>query len=103
MADLNSYSSSNNIKATMAHVKTTGGIFFSDEVLWGHRNNVMIIQYPKTVDQGKPDNENADSAPQAGRVKEEACRCKETAHMTPRQLFGLMISDLAFWKKEKKR
>ena len=32
----------------------------------------------------------------------DACRCKETSEMTPRQLVGLMISDLAFWKKTKK-
>jgi hypothetical protein len=40
---------------------------------------------------GKPAEEGGD----------EACRCKETAAMKPRDLLKLMISDLAFWKKEK--
>ncbi len=34
--------------------------------------------------------------------KDDACRCKETSQMTPRELLRVMISDLAFWKKEKK-
>lgn len=59
----------------------------------------MIIKYPKTVDHGEEGKENA----AAGIAKEDACRCKETSRMTPRQLIGLMISDLTFWKKEKKR
>jgi hypothetical protein len=33
----------------------------------------------------------------------EACRCKEASNMTPKELLGLMMSDLAFWKKEKKK
>lgn len=37
-----------------------------------------------------------------GSAGEAACRCKETAVMTPRQLLGLMMHDLAFWKKRKK-
>lgn len=31
------------------------------------------------------------------------CRCKEASKMTPRQLLGLMLDDLTFWNKEKKR
>ena len=31
----------------------------------------------------------------------ENCRCKEVAKKTPREMLGLMISDLAFWKKGK--
>ncbi len=63
----------------------------------------MIIRYQKTFD---PD------GPGAGKKVEErqsgagdgdvTCRCKETSHMTPRELLRLMISDLAFWKKTKK-
>ena len=34
--------------------------------------------------------------------QEKDCRCEETAAMKPRELLKLMISDLAFWKKEKK-
>ena len=33
---------------------------------------------------------------------DDACRCKETSHMTPRELLRLMMNDLAFWKKAKK-
>ncbi len=32
----------------------------------------------------------------------DVCRCEETAKMTPRELIGLMMKDLAFWKKAKK-
>jgi hypothetical protein len=39
---------------------------------------------------------------QAGAGKDDACRCKETSQMTPRELLKLMMNDLAFWKKEKK-
>ena len=38
----------------------------------------------------------------SGDSGEDSCRCKETADMTPRQLLGLMMRDLAFWKKSKK-
>ncbi len=62
----------------------------------------MIIQYPKTVDPGGPGTEKKIAAPQAEAGKEDACRCKEASEMTPRQLIGLMLSDLAFWKKAKK-
>ncbi len=31
----------------------------------------------------------------------ENCRCKEVAKKTPREMLGLMISDLTFWKKDK--
>lgn len=30
---------------------------------------------------------------------DDACRCKETSEMKPRQLLKLMLSDLAFWKR----
>lgn len=31
------------------------------------------------------------------------CRCKEVAKKTPREMLGLMIDDLTFWKKQKGR
>ncbi len=61
----------------------------------------MIIRYPKTIssdDAGKEKNTLENQA--AG--NEDACRCKETSKMTPRELFMLMMNDLAFWKKKKK-
>ena len=33
---------------------------------------------------------------------EEDCRCKDVSRMTVPELFKLMVSDLAFWKKDKK-
>ncbi len=47
---------------------------------------------------GGPENEQA----RAGRHAHEgdACRCKTTSAMTPRELIKLMIDDLSFWKKK---
>jgi hypothetical protein len=42
------------------------------------------------------------TARQAGAASDDSCRCKEVSVMPPRKLFGLMLSDLAFWKKAKK-
>ena len=36
-------------------------------------------------------------------ASDDACRCKETANMTPRELLRLMMRDLTFWKKETKK
>ena len=33
---------------------------------------------------------------------EEDCRCKEVSRKSVPELFKLMVSDLAFWKKDKK-
>jgi hypothetical protein len=61
----------------------------------------MIIRYPKTVDSdGSGKEKNTPENQTAG--SEDACRCKETSKMTPRELLGLMMSDLTFWKKAKK-
>ncbi len=38
----------------------------------------------------------------AERAAGDACRCEETSKMTPRELLGLMMKDLAFWKRTKK-
>jgi hypothetical protein len=50
---------------------------------------------PKDQEIGKKATENL-----AG---DDACRCKEAAKMSPRELLKLMMSDLAFWKKATKR
>jgi hypothetical protein len=62
----------------------------------------MIIRYPKTVDARTPGKDEKAAESQAGADKDDACRCKEAAEMSPGQLFKLMVSDLAFWKKAKK-
>ena len=62
----------------------------------------MIIRYPKTVDPGGPGKEKKAAENQTGAGKDDTCRCKETSKMTPRELLGLMFSDLVFWKKAKK-
>jgi hypothetical protein len=53
----------------------------------------------KTIDAGGREKKGEK---QAGTVGDDACRCKETSKMTARELLGLMMSDLAFWKKTKK-
>ena len=62
----------------------------------------MIARDQKTVDAGSSGEEKQTEVPQAGAGSGDACRCKEASAMTPRQLLGLMLSDLAFWKKAKK-
>jgi hypothetical protein len=62
----------------------------------------MVARFQKTVHPRGPDKEKETAAPEAGAGNDDACRCKEASKMTPRQLLGLMMSDLAFWKKPKK-
>jgi hypothetical protein len=62
----------------------------------------MAADYKKTDLSRRPEEERESGESGAGMGKDEACRCKEASEMSPRQLFKLMISDLAFWKKEKK-
>ena len=62
----------------------------------------MTTRYRKNVDPGGPKKENKTSENQAGEDKDGTCRCKEASQMTPSELLKLMMSDLAFWKKEKK-
>ncbi len=62
----------------------------------------MITRYHKTDDPGRPGKERTTAEKQTGAVNDDACRCKETSEMTPRELLGLMMSDLAFWKKVRK-
>ena len=61
----------------------------------------MIIRYPKTVDTGAPGKDKKAAVSQAGADKDDACRCKAASEMSPGELFKLMMSDLAFWKKAK--
>jgi hypothetical protein len=62
----------------------------------------MIIRHQKTDEPGGPAKEKKPTEKPAGASSEDICRCKEVAVMKPRKLLGLMISDLAFWKKTKK-
>ncbi|HTP05868.1 MAG TPA: hypothetical protein VMM54_12025 [Nitrospirota bacterium] len=63
----------------------------------------MVIHNQKTAEPGgseiekKPQQESS-----AGAGSDDICRCKEVAVMKPHKLLGLMIRDLAFWKKAKK-
>ena len=60
------------------------------------------MRYQKTIDSRNLGKENKNDEGLEGTAKDEVCRCKEVSEMQPRQLFKLMISDLAFWKKRKK-
>ena len=62
----------------------------------------MVIHYKKTAEPGGSEIEKKPAESPAGAESEDICRCKEVAVMKPRKLLGLMISDLAFWKKAKK-
>jgi hypothetical protein len=61
----------------------------------------MIIRYPKTADPGSPGKDEKAAEPLAGAGKDVDCRCKAASEMSPGELFKLMMSDLAFWKKMK--
>jgi hypothetical protein len=57
----------------------------------------MVDRFQKTIGPGGPAKEE-----KAAAGKNDACRCKEVSEMPPRKLLGLMLSDLAFWKKRKR-
>ncbi len=61
------------------------------------------MRFQKTSDPGGPGEKNETAKGPVREANDDACRCKEVSEMEPRQLFRLMISDLAFWKKKKKR
>lgn len=63
---------------------------------------MAAIRNLKTIGTGGPEKEKERTDVHAGTDHDEACRCKETSKMTPRELLKLMMSDLAFWKKPKK-
>lgn len=62
----------------------------------------MGTRHKKTVDPGNTEKEGKTTEQLSKAGSDDICRCKEVAVMKPRKLFGLMISDLAFWKKAKK-
>ena len=51
----------------------------------------------KTLEKERPARRKAEE------VNEDACRCKEVAKKSPAEMLKLMIDDLTFWKKEKKK
>ncbi len=61
----------------------------------------MIIRYGKKVNPADSRGERKSADPQV-RARNDACRCKETSEMTPRELLKLMINDLSFWKRGNK-
>jgi hypothetical protein len=58
----------------------------------------MVAPIQKDVKLGDPAKEKDTHEHRSG----DACRCREVSEMPPKKLLGLMISDLAFWKKLKK-
>jgi len=58
----------------------------------------------QVADPGSDDRTKGSAEEQkAGDGGEDSCRCKEASQKTFPDLLRLMISDLAFWKKNKKR
>ena len=62
----------------------------------------MTTRSQNNADLGEPGKEKGTAAKPEATGSGDTCRCKEVAVMKPRKLFGLMISDLAFWRKTKK-
>jgi len=62
----------------------------------------MVTHHQKTDYPSGTEKEKITEGRSAEAGKDDICRCKEVAVMKPRKLFGLMLSDLAFWKKMKK-
>ena len=60
----------------------------------------MIIRYPRSVGTGSAGRDEKTVAPREG-ADGDSCRCKEASKMSAGELFKLMMSDLAFWKKMK--
>jgi len=54
--------------------------------------NSSIVSGKQPQEKGKP----------AEQEVEESCRCKEASKKTPLELLKMMMSDLSFWKKERK-
>jgi hypothetical protein len=57
----------------------------------------------KTVQPHASKNERDAGTPHTEPEKTEACRCKATSEMKPRELLRTMMSDLLFWKRPGKR
>lgn len=62
----------------------------------------MMRRSQHTTAPGDLEKEKKTADQHAGAAHDDACRCKETAGMTPAELLKLMVRDLTFWKKEKK-
>jgi hypothetical protein len=62
----------------------------------------MVIRNLKTLASGGQGKINKSDDEHLHSGHDETCRCKETSAMKPGDLFRLMMSDLAFWKKTKK-
>lgn len=62
----------------------------------------MVARYQKTAGPDGPAEGKKTTEGKAERLKDDPCRCKEVSEMPPRKLIGLMLSDLAFWRKTKK-
>jgi hypothetical protein len=62
----------------------------------------MTAESRKTSQESDQGKERAGGQLRPGPKNNDACRCKEVSKMSPRQLFKVMISDLAFWKKSGK-
>ena len=58
-------------------------------------------QKPADPHSASLDQENRD-ARHVHNDTEEDCRCKDVSRKSVPELFKLMVSDLAFWKKDKK-
>jgi hypothetical protein len=41
-------------------------------------------------------------ASKTAKPADDPCRCKAVSQMTPRELIGTALNDLAFWKRRKK-
>ena len=68
-------------------------------------SGIMIHgEQPMTIPMNKdaePAGTGKDRKPAASPADDDPCRCKQVSVMTPKQLLGTMLKDLAFWKKEK--
>jgi hypothetical protein len=62
----------------------------------------MATGLHKTIDTRVSEKEREPAGSQPGSGKDDDCRCKEASKLSPRELLGLMLSDLAFWKKPDK-
>lgn len=63
----------------------------------------MIAKYDKNIGLPSPETEERSAQGRVRHGTEDICRCKEVSLMKPPKLFKLMVNDLAFWKKKKKK
>ena len=62
----------------------------------------MVKRTKQATVPGGPRMENRVASSRGELSGEDPCRCKQVSVMSPRQLLGTMLNDLAFWKKAKK-